>query len=127
MELLEFQPFKRRMWRGTLIFDAVLLVGCALFFPDSLYYLTVGIVVGLIYLKSLLFTAEYPLRKLQIVFSLTRLLCFAYLISSIGSKSAWQFLVVMGGFLSYKGTLTAEYLIQALPAFRVGTAKSARG
>lgn len=113
-----FPKLKRKLWIGTLVTDLILAAVVASFWPELLKYLLYGMAIGMFYLWSLFFSAEHPRSKLQFAFSLTRIAVLAYVIVTLADARIRELGLVMCGLLSYKVVLTAEYVVQALPAFR---------
>lgn len=113
-----FLRLKKKLWVGTLLVDAALVAGFALFNPEQLKLCMTGIFLGLFYLWSLTFNAENPKKGVQFAFSTIRSCLFAYALVQLTHARANELAIVMSGFLSYKVILTVEYVVQALPAFR---------
>lgn len=113
----DFPRLKRRLWIGTLALDALMLAVVWLKWPAQLPYMVWGAGLGLFYLWSLIFNAEHPKRKIQLVFSLIRMALLAYIIVSVSGARIQAVAIVICGLLSYKVILTVEYVLQALPAF----------
>lgn len=113
-----FARLKKRLWLGTLILDANLAAGFAVFKPEYLQPCLYGILLGLLYLWSLTFNAENPKKGIQFAFSTIRSMAFAYLLVKVSHAQAMEFAIVMCGFLSYKVILTVEYVVRALSIFR---------
>lgn len=113
-----FARLKKKLWLGTLLVDALLVLGFALFSPAQLKLCLMGVMLGLFYLWSLTFNAENPKKGVQFAFSTIRSCLFAYALVQLTQARANELAIVMSGFLSYKVILTVEYVVQALPAFR---------
>ena len=112
-----YGQLKRKLWIGTLVVDAALIAMVALNWPDLLNELLWGVGLGMFYLWSLFFNADHPKSKIQFAFSLTRIFILAYLIVKLADNQIRELAIVMCGLLSYKVVLTAEYVVQSLPAF----------
>ncbi len=112
-----FLGLKRRLWVGTLALDALMLVVTWWQWPGLFPYMVWGVGLGVFYLWSLIFNAEHPKRKVQLVFSLIRMALLAYIIVSVSGARIQAVAIVICGLLSYKVILTVEYVLQALPAF----------
>jgi hypothetical protein len=119
-----FSALKKRLWLGTLATDVLMLTITAFFWPRLLFYAFMGMLMGVFYLWSLMFNADYPKRGVQFVFSLMRVGFLAYLVVKLSHLRMPELTIVMCGLLSYKLMLTVEYVVQALPAFR-GRVKTA--
>jgi hypothetical protein len=113
-----FQTLKRKLWLGTLLTDLLFVSAIWYFWPSHLHSAITGVAMGLFYLWSLMFSAEYPKRAVQSVFSLIRVGFLAYLVVKLSGLKIPDLAIVMCGLLSYKLMLTVEYVVQALPAFR---------
>lgn len=112
-----FAHLKKKLWIGTLSTHAVMLSVVWMQWPWLFKHMVAGVVLGVFYLWSLIYNAEHPRRKVQLVFSLIRMVLLAYIIVSISGGRLPEVTVVICGLLSYKVILTVEYVIQALPAF----------
>lgn len=113
-----FSLLKKRLWFGTWVTNALFLLTVASLYPSLFRYALMGVAMGTFYLWSLMFSADYPKRGIQFVFSLIRVACLAYLIVELSGNRIPELTVVICGLLSYKVMLTVEYVVQALPAFR---------
>jgi hypothetical protein len=122
---LQFSDFKKRLWIGTLLLDILMVAVVSIFWPHYLKPLLWGCGLGVFYLWSLMFSAENPRHKLQAAFSLTRIVFLAYPVVSIAGRDIRALALVMCGLLSYKGLLAVETVIQALPAFKHLSRKTA--
>ena len=116
--ILDFGQFCKKLWLGTIWVNAVMLLVAVSFFPNLLFQLVEGMVIGAFHLWSLMFSVKAPKRKLQFVFSLTRLALLAYVIVSTANFNIQEISVVICGFLSYKLVLVAEYITQAFSGLR---------
>lgn len=114
-----YRQLKRRLWVGTTILNIFLVAGCAIFWPQALKLLILGMLMGAFYLWSLSFNAEHPKKGVQFVFSLIRICVLAYLIVKLSNARVTELGIVICGLLSYKVILTVEYVVQASQAFRV--------
>lgn len=119
-----FTSMKKRLLLGTVALDVLVLSTAAMVWPGALQPLAAGCGLGLFYLWSLIFTAEHPRRKIQFVFSLTRMLGLAYIVVQLGHARLMDVGIVILGLLSYKVMLTVEYAVQAWPAFRKSRSQS---
>jgi hypothetical protein len=72
------------------------------FFPEQAKLFGAGLFLGMMYLFSVALNGFLPLGRFQIVFSLTRMMLFAYLIVYSASFNFQGTAVVIYGFLSYK-------------------------
>ncbi|MBY0403588.1 MAG: hypothetical protein K2X66_06785 [Cyanobacteria bacterium] len=101
-----------RIWFLTAVVWLFMGVGVAIFSPDNLISILKGLVLGTFYQFFLMKNALVPLGKFQIVFSLTRMVLFAYLIVYIANFNFLETGVVICGFLSYKLVLMGECFFQ---------------
>ena len=114
-----YHQLKRRLWTGTGILNCVLVVGCAIYWPQYLKLLVLGMLMGAFHLWSLSFNAEHPKKGVQFVFSLIRICILAYVIVKLSNARVTELGIVICGLLSYKVILTVEYVVQASQAFRI--------
>lgn len=114
-----YPRLKRKLWIGTLVTDALMLSAVAIWWPQFMRPMTIGILLGFFYLWSLGFNAEHPKKKIQFVFSLIRIWILAYVIVRLSHAHVTEVAIVMCGLLSYKVILTVEYVVQASRAFRM--------
>jgi uncharacterized membrane protein (UPF0136 family) len=108
----------KKLWLGTLGMNLLLLAVVAYQWPHLIVHLIWGILLGWFYLWSLSFNAENPKKGIQFVFSLIRIWIFAYVIVKLSNARVPELAIVMCGLLSYKVILMAEYVVQAMQAFR---------
>jgi hypothetical protein len=113
-----FKTLKRDLWIRLALVGTLFIGWFALYAPAYLQQAIGGVMVGAFFMGSLMYCAEHPRGKSQIVFSLTRMALLAYLIVRLGEFRATETAVVIGGFLSYKVGLVMEYIRQALPGLR---------
>jgi hypothetical protein len=113
-----FQHLMKKLWLGTLGINLLLLAVVAYQWPHLIKHLILGIMLGWFYLWSLSFNAEHPKKGIQFVFSLIRICIFAYVIVKLSNARVLELAIVMCGLLSYKVILMAEYVVQAMQAFR---------
>lgn len=123
--LSPFQHLKKRLWLGTFVVQILMLVVVAISWPHLFRHAVMGSLMGIFYLWSLMFNADYPKRGVQFVFSLIRVGFLAYLVVNVSDVRIPELIIVMCGLLSYKVMLTVEYVLQALPAFCKQPSKSA--
>lgn len=103
------------VWGLSMLGAAILWTAVgALFWPAHLETLWAGILLGFGFLVTLMGNAHLPLGKFQIVFSLTRMLLFAYLIVYAGQFNVSEIGVVFCGFLSYKMVLLMDIVFQCV-------------
>ncbi len=81
-------------------------------------YAVLGCGMGIFYLWSLAFSAEFPKRGIQFAFSLIRVGFLAYLGVRLSGGKIPQLTLVLCGLLSYKLMLTLETVWQGLQAFK---------
>ncbi len=112
---LYFPAFKRALWLRMAVTASLFLGAIAWQYPQVLKPAIGGVLIGVFFLWSLMYTADHPRGRLQIVFSLTRMLLLAYLIVKLGHLRVLDTTVVICGFLSYKVGLVMEYARQAFP------------
>lgn len=92
---------------------AYIVIGVSLpilFWPEHLYTVTLGVILGVGYLFSLFLNAHFPMGNYQIVFSLTRMVLFAYLIVASGHFFAPEIGIVICGFFGYKLVLIVDMI-----------------
>jgi hypothetical protein len=92
---------------------AYILLGVSLpllFWPEHLYTVTLGVILGVGYLFSLFLNAHFPMGNYQIVFSLTRMVLFAYLIVASGHFLGPEIGIVICGFFGYKLVLIVDMI-----------------
>lgn len=109
---------KKKLWIGTVILDALMLLALGFIRPELLPCLLSGIALGIFYLWSLTYNAEHPKKGIQSVFSVIRMCVVAYLIVQLAHARLLELAIVMSGLLSYKVILTVEYVFQGMHAFR---------
>lgn len=114
-----YHQLKRRLWIGTAVVNLIMAGACALFWPQHLKLLVLGMMMGVFYLWSLSFNAEHPKKGVQFVFSLIRICILAYVIVKLSNARVTELGIVICGLLSYKVILTVEYVVQASQAFRI--------
>lgn len=116
---LPFSKLKKKLWIGSLIVQALLLIGVAIFRLYDLKIVFMSTLLGCFYLWSLLFNAEHPKKSWQWSFSLIRTAVIAWLIVQLSGAKMPELALVFIGLLSYKLVLMVEYVIQALPAIKI--------
>jgi hypothetical protein len=116
---IPFPKLKKRLWIGTFLVQAILLICVAIFRPEDLKVVFMSILLGCFYLWSLIFNAEYPKKSWQWSFSIIRMGLIAWLIVQLTDARMTQLALVIVGLLSYKLVLMVEYVIQALPVIKI--------
>jgi hypothetical protein len=100
-------------WQWLCSTLAYILLGVSLpllFWPEHLYTVTLGVILGVGYLFSLFLNAHFPMGNYQIVFSLTRMVLFAYLIVASGHFLGPEIGIVICGFFGYKLVLIVDMI-----------------
>ncbi len=95
------------------VVSSLFLISITIYEPHFLKYALAGICVGIFFMGSLMFSAEHPKGREQVVFSLTRMVLLAYIIVMLGDFRLQETGIVICGFLSYKVGLVIEYVKQA--------------
>lgn len=114
----DYEDMKRRLFWGTLLVD-LLVLGIAIWlYPEGFLLLASGMAMGFFNLWSLSFSTEHPKHRIQFVFSLIRICILAYILVTLSHARVVELSLAIGGFLSYKLVLYAEYFIQATVSFR---------
>ncbi len=111
---IDFKALKRVLWIRMVIVSSLFLVGITFYQPHFFKYALAGICVGIFFLGSLMYSADHPRGRVQVVFSLTRMVLLAYIIVMLGDFRLQETGIVICGFLSYKVGLLIEYVKQAV-------------
>ncbi len=110
---IDFTALKRVLWIRMAVISSLFLISIMLYDPYFIKYAVSGIFVGIFFLGSLMFSADHPRGRVQVVFSLTRMVLLAYIIVMLGDFRLQETGIVICGFLSYKVGLLIEYVKQA--------------
>lgn len=111
MELKDNQSFFQALLKRTLLLDTLILGGVAVFYPQHIWALVAGMGLGILYILSLAATARSQIKYLQLPLSFCRMILFAILIAWLGNFKTLGIIVVICGFLSYKGVLILDCIL----------------
>jgi hypothetical protein len=111
MELKDNQSFFKALLKRTLLFNILLLAGMIAFYPEEIGALAAGMGLGVLYILSLAATARSQVKHWQLPLSFFRMLLFAVLIAWLGNFNTLGIIVVICGFLSYKGVLILDCIL----------------
>ena len=100
---------KRALWYRTILIGAVYCLLLLWLAPSWAIFGLRGVLLGIAFVWSLAKSAENPAGKIQAGLSLVRMMGMAGLILFAGGFEVTPIAVVIGGFLSYKIGLLAEY------------------
>jgi hypothetical protein len=109
----------QKLWQGTLIYQLLFLLITGIGFSRFFHLAFMGCLMGIIYLWSLLQSAQLPRQKGQSFSSLGRVAIFAYGVVYITQLKIPELTIVMLGLLSYKIILLLEYFAQGYKALTV--------